>query len=166
MDLERTRPWLATLICILESCGVLFKSTISWAPPSEIVIQLVWKGDGDQVFFFKSSTQLLKAGFCSLSNMLLLRNHSPERLFVSTRVPECASLLTLNPLLFSSNSAEGRGALKTSLNLQEVLCTPRAWNGESGICNHCVALQEQSTCRFTTLGRLPGSSINNNLFVF
>lgn len=71
--------------------------------------------------------------------MLLLRTHSPERLFVSARVTEYASLLTLNPLLFSLNSTEGRGGLRTFLNLQEALRTPGTWNGESGIYNHCVA---------------------------
>lgn len=41
-----------------------------------------------------------------------------------------------------------------------------AWSKGQESVSAVLPLQEQSRCQFTTLGRLPGSSINNNLFVF
>lgn len=71
--------------------------------------------------------------------MLLLGNHSSERLFVLARVTKYTSPLTSNPLLFSPNSAEGSGALRTLLNIQEASRRSGTWSREAGICNCCVA---------------------------
>ena len=60
--------------------------------------------------------------------MLLLENHSPERQFVLARLIKYTILLTCNPLLFSPNSTEGKGALRTFLNIQEASRTSAAWS--------------------------------------